>query len=151
MPDAIMARGLPASTVATAGTWKGELSALESRADVDSLEDLQQRRRELVNANASLIARYGSFGLHDDYRKSFVETQKVRARMALSQAGDKVTEGRIDAEAYGSDAYSAFLDNALAEKVEYLRVQNLIDELNEKIRSRELAILAYQAECKLAR
>jgi hypothetical protein len=153
MPDTLIARGpsAPSSNGNGAGSWAGELTALESRAELDSLEDLQQRRRELVSVNGALIARYGSFGLHDDYRKSFVETQKVKARMALASSGDKVTEGRIDAEAYGSDAYAAFLDNALAEKVEYLRVQNEIDELNEKIRSRELAILSYNAELKLAR
>lgn len=151
MPDTLIARGSSAPSSVAAGSWEGELSALESRAEIDSLEDLQQRRRALVTANAALIARYGSFGLHDDYRKSFVETQKVRARMQLQQSGEKVTEGRIDAEAYGSDAYAAFLDNALAEKVEYLRVQNEIDEVNEKIRSRELALLSYNAELKLAR
>jgi hypothetical protein len=133
-------------------TWDGELTALEARAEIDSLNDLHQRRRALVEQNAGLIARYGSFGLHDDYRKSFVETQKVRARMELSkEEGVKITEARIDAEAYGSDAYADFLDNALAEKIEYLRVQTMIDEIAERIRSREIALLAYNAELKLAR
>lgn len=133
------------------GTWEGELSALESRAEIDSLEDLQRRRAALVQANAALIARYGNFGLHDDYRKQFVECQKLRARMNLTKDGAKITEGMVDAHAYGSDEYASFLDNALAEKVEYLKVQTQIDELNERIRSRELAILAYNAELKLAR
>lgn len=131
--------------------WTGELTDLEAKASLDSLDDLQQRRRALVDANASLIARYGSFGLHDDFRKSFVECQKLRARMDLSKEGAKVTEGAVDAAAYGSDAYARFLDNALDEKVAYLKVQNEIDELCERIRSRELAILAFNAEMKLAR
>lgn len=131
--------------------WMGDLTALESRADIASLEDLHQRRRALVDANASLIARYGSFGLHDDYRKQFVECQKLRARMELSKDGAKVTEGMVDATAYGSDEYARFLDNALSEKVEYLKVQTELDEIAEKIRSRELALLSYNAELKLAR
>ncbi len=149
MPDTIIAGGR--SAPADEQGWGGELSPLESRAEIDSLEDLHQRRRALIDQNAHLIARYGSFGLNDDFRKSFVETQKVRARMELSKGDAKITEGRIDAEAYGSDAYAKFLDNALHEKVAYLKVQNEIDELNEKIRSRELAILAYNSEIKLGR
>lgn len=131
--------------------WDGALTALESRAEIDCLEDLHQRRRELVERNASLMARYGSFGLHDDYRKQFVECQKLRARMALATEKGRVTQGMVDEAAYGSDEYAAFLDNALAEKVEYLKAQNEIDEINEKIRSREIALLSYNAELKLAR
>jgi hypothetical protein len=142
MSDTLIAGG----RTAPATDWDGDLTSLEVKANVESLEDLQQRRRELVAANGALIARYGPFGSADDYRKSFVETQKVRARMALSESGDKVTEGRIDAEAYGSDAYARFLDNALAEKVEYLRVQTEITELEEKIRNREECLRAYRAE-----
>jgi hypothetical protein len=131
------------------GTWGGELSALESRADVDSLEDLQQRRRELIAKNATLIARYGNFGLHDDFRKNFVECQKLRARMDLTKEGAKVTEGAVDNVAYGGDAYAAFLDNALTEKAEWVKIDNEINELNERIQHREVALRAYTAECRL--
>lgn len=150
MPDTLIARG-PVTTADIPVQWDGALSSLEAKADTDSLEALHQRRRELIDANAPLIARYGSFGLHDDYRKSFVECEKLRARRDLAERGVKATEGMVDAEAYGSDAYAKFLDNALAEKIEYLRAQNEIDEINEKIRSRELAILAFNAEARLAR
>lgn len=135
----------------SAGTWTGELRALEARADVDCLEDLHARRRALVEQNAALIARYGSFGMHDDYRKGFVECQKLRARMALAKENAKVTEGMVDAAAYGSEEYARFLDNALAEKVAYLKAQNEIDEIDEKIRGREIALLSYNAELKLQR
>lgn len=133
------------------GTWGGELTALEARAEIDSLEDLQSRRRSLVAQNAHLMARYGNFGMADDFRKRMVEALKVKARMELQQQGSKTTESMIDAAAYGSDEYAAFLDNALSEKMDFLRVQTAIDEINERIRGRELAIMAYNAELKLAR
>jgi hypothetical protein len=133
------------------GTWAGELTALEARAELDSLEDLQQRRRQLVAQNAGLMARYGNFGMADDFRKRMVEALKVKARMELQQEGAKTTEAMIDARAYGSQDYERYLDNALAEKVQYIRVQTEIDEINERIRGRELAIMAYNSELKLAR
>src|SRR3954463_5484495 len=108
MPDTILARGQSRSFEGE-GTWGGELSALEARAELDSLEDLQSRRRQLVAQNAGLMARYGNFGMADDFRKRMVEALKVKARMELQQAGAKTTESMIDAHAYGSDDYAAFL------------------------------------------
>lgn len=129
--------------------WTGELSPLESRADVDSLEDLQQRRRALIEANGRLIALYGAFGHYDDHRKARVEAAKIAARMQLSAGRDKKpTEAEIDAYAYGSEEYGAFLDTALTEKIHCLTVLNEISEIEEKIRGRELAIRAYCAEPK---
>lgn len=146
MSDTLIAGGLTAAT-----DWDGVLTDLEARAELDSLEALQRERRVLVEQNAGLMARYGSFGMFDDFRKRFVEAQKVRARMDLTKDGAKVTEGAVDAHAYGGDAYEKFLDNAYEEKVQFFKVQTRIDEINEKIRSRELAILAYNSELKLAR
>lgn len=131
-------------------TWTGELSAMEERADTDSLDDLHDRRRKLLTANARLIALHGPFGHYDDHRKRMVEAQKIAARMALTTPeGKKPTEAQIDAEAYGSDAYQTFLDTALSEKIEYLDVQNQIDELNDRIRNREIALSVYGKEISL--
>ena len=154
MPDTLIAGGRAAATDETSyeATHVPAASALESRAEVASLAELQQERRTLIAQNAGLIARYGNFGMHDDYRKRMVEAMKVKARMDLSVGREKKpTEGEIDATAYGSDEYQRFLDNALDEKVQYLNVQTRIDELNEQIRSRELEIMSYNAEVRLAR
>lgn len=144
-PDTIIAGGR-----SPASDYAGEVTALESRSDVACLEALHHERRKLYEQNAHLIARYGSFGMHDDFRKSFVECQKLKARMELTAGDKKATEGSVEAAAYGSDAYAAFLDNALAEKVEFLKVQNEIDEINERIQGREVALRAYVAELRLA-
>lgn len=131
--------------------FDGALTNLEAKSDVASLEGMHHERRQLYEKHSPLIARYGSFGLFDDFRKSFVERQKLKARVDLTAGGGKATEGAIDAAAYGSDAYIAFLDNALAEKVEWVRVDEEIRSLNERIRNREIAMLAYSAEVKLGR
>lgn len=146
MSDTIIAGGRSPAT-----DWDGALTDLEARAEIDSLEGLQAERRLLVEQNAGLMARYGSFGMFDDFRKRFVEAQKIRARMMLANDGGKVTEGAVDAHAYGSDEYQSFLDNAYEEKVQYFKIQTRIDEINERIRARELAILAYNSELKMAR
>lgn len=130
--------------------WTGELSALESRAEVDSLEDLQQRRRELIAKHGRLLALHGSFGLFDDYRKARVEAQKIVARRALEERGEKATDKSVEAEAYGSKDYQQLLDNAIEDKVAALVAQNEIDEVNEKIKNRESSLYVFGQEMKLA-
>jgi hypothetical protein len=129
--------------------WSGELTALEERAAIESLEHLHAERRSLIEANAKLFALYGNFGHYDDHRKRMVEALKVAARMELTKAGVKITEDLVTATAYGSDRYQQFIDNALDEKIQYLKAQNEVDELNELIRARELALTAYSREISL--
>jgi hypothetical protein len=125
------------------------MSDLEQRADVASLEALHNARRELIEQNARLIGLYGPFGHYDDHRKHMVEALKIQARMTLRQQGEKTTEAMIDANAYGSEQYAAFIDNALGEKIEYVNVANRITELDELIRDREMRLRAYTVEAGL--
>lgn len=122
---------------------------LEAKAGVRSLDALHAERRALIEANARLIALYGPFGAADDFRKRYLEAQKIRARMELQTSGGKTTEGQVDAHAYGSEAYGSFLDTALAEKVEWLRVDVRLTELAEMIRDRETLLRAWSAEAHL--
>jgi len=128
-----------------------EPSDLEERAGVDSLEQLQTRRRMLIENNTRLFALHGSFGLFDDFRKQRVEAEKIGARMRLTKEGAKVTEAMVDAEAYGGElsGYGAFMDQALSDKIEYLQKLTEISEIEESIRSREIELRAYIAESGL--
>lgn len=129
-----------------------ELSALESRADVDSLGDLQHRRRQLMITLAPLKAEHGAFGLFDDRRKRFLEGLKVRARMTLSAGREKKpTEAEIDATAYADPAYETFLDDAYEARIDFINQSTELADIEERIRSRELAIMAFTAEVRLAR
>ena len=131
--------------------WEGELTALESRAETDSLEALQRDRKRIVTENARLIALHGPFGLFDARRKQFLEAQKVKARMAMQAAGAKITDGAVESEAYGSADYRRFLDQALDDKIAWLNVERELSEIAEKIKNRESAIYAYGQEARLAR
>jgi hypothetical protein len=127
-----------------------EPSDLEERAGVASLEELQTRRRLLIERNTKLFALYGNFGMYDDHRKRMVEALKVKARMELSAGREKKpTEAEIDAAAYGSEEYGRFIDSALSEKIDYLKIATEIDEIQELIRSRELELTAYSREISL--
>lgn len=128
-----------------------EPTELESRAGIPSLAWLQARRRQIIEANARLIAMHGPFGHHDDHRKRMVECQKTRVRLELGSQGQKVTEAMIDQAGYATDAYGAFLDTALEEKVRYLKVKDELDAIEEQIRSREIELQSYNKEIGLSR
>jgi hypothetical protein len=125
------------------------MRALESRADIESLEELQQQRRELIDSGAQLAALYGSFGLWDNIRKQRVELAKVASRARLTEHGDKVTEAAVEQYAYADDEYRAFLERAEKDKIAWVRLENRITEINERIRNRELSLRAYSVEAGL--
>ncbi len=126
-----------------------EASDLEQRAGIASLDELQTRRRLILERNTKLFALHGSFGLFDNFRKKMLECEKVRIRMELTKQEFKVTETMIDAAAHASELYGSFLDTALEEKVEYLRLSTEITEIEEAIRSRELELTSYNRELAL--
>ena len=129
-----------------------ELRAVESRADTDALGDLHTRRRQLMITLAPLKALHGNFGLFDDRRKRMLESLKVRARQDLSKNTEKKpTEAQIDSAAYADPQYEAFLDQAYADKIDFINQSTELSELEERIRSRELELSVYSSELRLAR
>ncbi len=124
---------------------------IEERAQVDPLGVLHARRRQLLVTLAPLKALHGHNGIWDDKRKQLLESMKVQARMALMESGQKVTEGAVESMAYADELYARFIDNGISARIEYLTLQNEYDELAERIRSREIELLAYNGELKLAR
>lgn len=124
---------------------------LEERAEVESLEALHNERRQLMLTLAPLKAVHGPFGMFDHRRKSMVEAMKVKARLRLTQMGAKATEAMIDAEGHEDAQYVQFLDQMERDKIAYLHQQTQLDEIDEKIRSREIEIQAYNSELRLGR
>jgi hypothetical protein len=124
---------------------------VEGRAEVLPLGDLHARRRALLVPLAPLKALHGHGGLFDDKRKQMLEAMKVKARMALTDAGQKTTEGMIDAMAYADEQYARFIDQGITDRIEYLNLANELTEIEELIRDRELGLLVYNAELKLSR
>lgn len=153
MPDTYTVTNRGAA-VLDAALPEDEVTALESRAEVDSLGDLHARRRQLMTQLAPLQALYGAFGLWDSRRKQLLESLKVRARMELSASGDdkkKPPEAQIDAAAHADPQYERFLDDSYDAKVQFINLDTELSEIQERIRNRELAIMAFTAECRMAR
>jgi hypothetical protein len=128
-----------------------EVRAIEQRAEVDCLGALKAQRRQLLVNLAPLKALHGHNGIWDDKRKQMLESMKVQARMALTDTGQKVTEGAVESMAYADELYANFIDKGIAARVEYITLQNEADEIAERIRSREIELLCFNSEAKLAR
>lgn len=131
--------------------WAGELTALESRADIDSLEDLHSRRRQILPEYATLRALHGNNGKWDNKRKALLEAMKIRARMLCDAQQKKATDATVDAMAHGDDQYVAFVDEGIVSATRYVELETSVTEIEERIRNREFSILAYNAEARLAR
>jgi hypothetical protein len=125
------------------------MKALESRADIESLEELQQARRELVESGARLAAMFGSWGIFDDVRKQRLELAKVAARSRLKENGETVTDKSVEAAAYADPGYRKVLDDAERDRISWIKWDNKITEINERIRNRELSLRAYTVEAGL--
>jgi hypothetical protein len=128
-----------------------EVRPVEDRAQVAALGDLHARRRTLLTTLAPLKALHGHGGLYDDKRKQLLEACKIRARMTLTDAGQKITEGMVDAMAYADEQYAAFIDSGITARIDYLTLANELTEIEELIRDRELCLLVYNSEVKLDR
>jgi hypothetical protein len=130
-------------------TVHDERTALESRAGVESLDELHAKRYGIIERLAPLKALHGAFGSADDRRKRVLECCKLRARQRLSEGGGKVTEGMIEAEGYADPEYESLLDEGIAAKIEYILLDNELATVNDRIRSREFELTAYSAETRL--
>lgn len=126
-------------------------SPLENRADIDSLDQLQEQRKTLLIELAPLKAMHGNFGLYDAKRKALVSAMKVKARLLLAEKGAKTTDDIVDAEAHCDKQYTDWLDEAMVDKVRYIQLEDELDAINEQIRNRELTLQVYNGELRLAR
>lgn len=151
-PDRVVAASSdPVGDIALPEDYSFNLTALESRAETDSLSALHHRRRVVMRQLAPLKALHGSFGKWDARRKHLLAAIALRVRARLEAKGGKVTDAIIDAEAHADPQYERVIDQGIAEAAEYFRLQTELDEIEERIRSREIALQAYNAELRLQR
>ena len=126
---------------------------LEQRADIESLDELLATRRKIVGEIARLKALHGPFGKFDYKRKNLLSAKKVQARMAITERvkkeGGKLTEDMVDAEAHADPDYEKFIDNGIADHIEYIEKENELAEVEDRIKNRELELRAYTAEISL--
>jgi hypothetical protein len=126
--------------------------ALETRAEVESLEELQHARRELVKKWAPLAAMFrgGNSASIDSIRKqhrALIMTQIERDE--FKDAAKAPAETMLERRANASDKHIAFCDGLRQQYVEYITLDNQITEINERVQSREVEFRAYTAEMRL--
>jgi hypothetical protein len=123
--------------------------ALEARAGIENLDALQARRRKIAEKITALEAVHGPGGIWDERRRSLRGVIATEIREHLRDEGRKVTEAEIEDRSNADPRYIAFLDAGLDERIEYLTLKTQRDELTERIKNREFALLAYNAETRL--
>jgi hypothetical protein len=148
MNDTLIAGG---HTAPATETWSGDLTGLESRADLDSLEDLHAQRRQLLPEYAALRALHGTFGKWDARRKQMLAAIYVSVRMDAQAKGEKTTEAYLDALARADERYARLIDEGIDGATRFVELDTQMSEVMEKIRNRELAMSTYTAEVRLGR
>lgn len=149
-----------------------EPKALEHRAEVDSLEALQHRRRALLKDYAPLAAKFkgGAVAGTDAARKRHRALVAKRILVELRQRFDagpqhvpskktaglmvpavfeEPSETALERMANADTEHIAFCDKLEADYTRFIVIENDIQEINEKIRSREVELYAYNAELRL--
>lgn len=125
------------------------LEALEARAGLESLDALQARRRKTAERITPLEAVHGPGGIWDERRRSLRGVIATEIRELARLEGRKTTEAEVEDRSNADPRYIAFLDSGLEERIEYLTLKTQRDELTERIKNREYAMLAYNAETRL--
>lgn len=146
MADTIMAGGHNPAT-----DWEISQTALESRADVYCLEELLAQRRALVEQDKILKTLHGPGNKWDVKRKIMLEMMKIRWRAKLREQGEKVTEAMIDSYAHADEQYVQFVEDGIAAGALHGDLENQITDITDRIRGREVALNAYNAETRLGR
>jgi hypothetical protein len=125
------------------------MAALEDRAGLESLDALQARRRQIVEDLTPLEAVHGPGGIWDERRRSLRGVIATQIREDARLSGTKITEAAVEDASNADTRYMSFLDEGLDERIRYYTLKVQRDEIAERIRNRELALLAYNAETRL--
>lgn len=131
-----------------------EMTALESRAEIDNLEALQDKRRGLVREYAPLAAKFrgGQVAGSDAARKRHRAMVSNLILQEMRQRGEKdPSETALERMANADKRHIDFCDELEGQFVEFIVKENEIADINEQIRNREECLRAYRAELGLAR
>jgi hypothetical protein len=140
-------------------------TALEAKADVWSLDELQQKRRELLKEYAPLAAKFkgGASAGTDAARKRHRALVAKRILVEMERLGGEARPGGVIEEfkapsetalermANADTEHIAYCDKLEADYTRFIVLENDIQEINEKIRSREVELYAYNAEIRMSR
>jgi hypothetical protein len=119
--------------------------AVEARAEVESLESLQQQRRNLVRRAKSARAQSKTFDARRKQRRSAI------AALIIADTKEKLSEAAIERMSSGDERYKAYLDECELAFAELELLEDEILAITERISSRQTELNTYNAELRLAR
>lgn len=131
--------------------------AIESRAGIESLDELQHHRRQLIEAIKPLDMLFGSGGdrwtaKRRRHRDGIAKLLRAEMEAAAKVEGKPFKEpamNHLEMLANADLRHVAFCEKTEASYAEWLELKTLIDETNERIASRELEMRYLQAELRL--
>jgi hypothetical protein len=124
--------------------------AVESRAEVESLQALHAEKSALMAEFKMLKPLHGPFGKWDSRRRALRAAIRLQARVTAEAKQMKVNESYLDDLAEGSDAYLALIDEGIAAAVRYTELEHEISIIDDRIQSRQTELLVYNSELRLA-
>jgi len=132
-----------------------ERDALESRADVDGLEALQHRRRQLVKQNAPLAARFkGGTGQGSSSDAARKRHRAIVAKIILAtefQGKTPPSEAALERMANAHEKHIEFCDQLEKDFAKFTVLEDEIASVTERIRDREERLRCWRAEMMLGR
>lgn len=132
-------------------------NALESRADVESLEAMHAERRALLPRFSELAAKFkgGNSASADTKRKQHraLVSKRILAEWKENAKPDakEPSETALERMANADVEHIAFVEKLEREFTEYVLLEYRITEIQERIRNRETCLNVYNAELRMAR
>lgn len=141
-----------------------EPKALEHRAEVDSLEVLQHQRRQKMQEYAPLAGKFkgGATAGTDAARKRHRALVAKRILNDMKEKWGKTlkpgevvgiwkepAETALERMANADIEHIAFCEKLESDYTRFILLENDIQEINEKIRSREVELYSYNAELRM--
>ena len=151
----------PYEQIAAEEIQQPDAKPIEYRADVDSLEQLHAKRREIIKRLAPLELLFGSGGDRWDanrkrHRNGIAKLirneifEKWRAGGA-KEGWKEPAEAMLERMANSDDRHLNYVVETEGRFAEWMEVKNELDEVNEKIASRDVELRAYTGELFLQR
>jgi hypothetical protein len=130
-----------------------ECTAVESRADVDSLDALQAKRRALVKQYAPLAAKFkgGTTAGSDSARKRHRALVAKRILQSMSRDEKAPAETALERMANADLEHIEFCEKLESDFARFILIENDIADVTEQIRNREECLRVYRAELGLER
>lgn len=134
-------------------TWVSELpdnsfrQEFEGRASVESLEELHQQRRDIIELLAPLELLFGSGG--DRWTATRRQHRDGIAKTILAESKTEIAQNRLELLANGDPRHKKFVEDTEAKYPTYMMLKTSLTEIEERVESRLQEARFATAEARL--